>query len=348
MRLVFLVQTIIAPALVVLAVTPLIRSIRILDHPNARRIHNRPTPKSGGIAIFFAVAVSLAMKPLQRPSLVLLGLLAITSIVGLLDDIAELRPRSKLLLQFLVAILTIASGHRFRLMGGVWDYAITFLWFVGYMNSFNLIDGLDGLAACTAILQMGALGLAAQLGGRSEIWGLTLPLIFAGLAFLIYNWHPASIFMGDTGSQLMGFLVAFTGVQYQSGVSPNLGWGSAFLVLCLTFFPLFDTTLSIIRRKANGVSIFAPDRSHSYNILVDRYGFSQPKVVLMISTISLAADAVALLLFQLYGNWAMVASALVLCATVLILSYRSDLAQVDERHENGIVVPNQNTRRKSS
>ncbi|NLF85120.1 MAG: hypothetical protein GX571_03320 [Lentisphaerae bacterium] len=253
-------------AVVAWLLTPLVRwtarAAGMVDQPSTRRINTVPIPRGGGVAVFIAVHAGLALAEICTPGTLLgsLGsrwhpffLLAscLLLLVGLIDDAFELRPWLKLAGQVVVASLMYGAGARIGTffwadMPEVLNYALTMAWYIGIINAFNLIDGMDGLAAGLASLS--ALGLAVCLASRGQA-SEALPLIAlcgACLGFLRYNFHPASIFLGDCGSMFLGLLLAtvplFTGAK--SAFLASVG-----VPLLVMGVPLFDTVLAIWRRS---------------------------------------------------------------------------------------------------
>ncbi len=247
--------------------TPLVRALMlrwgVVDHPDARRPHKQATPRGGGIAVVLGVhAACLVALTLPWAQYVrelnfdwwrhFAGASLVIVVLGVIDDVRGLKPWIKLLGQAAAASLMFASGTRVGSLLGwelPWalDFALTLFWLVGAINAFNLIDGLDGLASGLAI--MSALGLCGvfvltRVPGDALV---LLGLIGACLAFLRYNFHPASIFLGDSGSMFLGFILGAVSLQ-------TLSAGSFILSLTIPLFvlgvPIFDTLLAIWRRSA--------------------------------------------------------------------------------------------------
>jgi UDP-GlcNAc:undecaprenyl-phosphate GlcNAc-1-phosphate transferase len=339
-----------------LAATPVLRWIayraKIVDRPDdLLKTHRRPVAYLGGVGMYLGLLGGLLGYIASRPHLAseaasisaalgnwqwgdlarnplwnVIGIAASSMaimIVGLLDDLLDLKPRQKLLGQALAAVLLLAGGVGVRmsyvvfglLSGDVPDSVIVacsipfcFLVVMGACNATNLIDGLDGLCGgVTGIIALGFLALSAYLaeyvraGDIDEI-RIVLCFAMAGavLGFLPYNASPASIFMGDAGSMLLGFFVATMMALFcQEG---NSRW---FLAACAVFaLPILDTALAVVRRLFAGAGIFAGDRSHLYDQLVDR-GMTVRQVVILFYGLAAAAAAigvsVAVLVRQRYA-----------------------------------------------
>lgn len=295
----------------VLILVPVVLRLKIIDRPNQRSIHLKATPKAGGIAIFFGVLAGLIYSGYGSSHWEFSCLLAGAAALGLVDDLKTLSPGTKMLGQVLLAVLTLAAGYGFNLFGNFLDPVLTVIWIIGFMNAFNLIDGMDGLAAGVGVISTIAFWLLMP-----GVSGLLWPMTGALLGFLVYNFRPASIFMGDTGSMLIGYYLAVIGLLAQSTAdSQILGMVSLALIL---FYPIFDTFLSIIRRKINHHPILAPDRSHSYNLMVDQLGFSYLRTVFFVYGLSAATG---LLGFLTYGKLTLSQGILAFLAVIAFLVF---------------------------
>ena len=248
--------------------TPLCRELArkcgMVDAPSARRINKIPTPRAGGLAVFLSVTMSLAaymlitgarLSPLFPNEVIwrMMGLSAALVVVGLADDKFGLPPVVKLAGQVAVALGAFFLCHAgFRTMPlfanmPAWlDGVLTTFWIVGAINAFNLIDGLDGLASGLALIA--AIGMGGSLVFIGYPQATLVYLAFAGacLAFLRYNFHPASVFLGDTGSMYLGFLLSVLPLVMKSGDSLFVSIGVPLLAMGV---PIFDTTLAILRRS---------------------------------------------------------------------------------------------------
>ena len=308
--------------------TPLVRraarAVGMVDQPSTRRINTVPIPRGGGVAVFIAFHASLALAEVCTPGPLLAGLgrswhsffllaSSLLLLVGLLDDALELRPWLKLAGQVIVASMMYGAGARignffWAGMPEALDYALTMVWYIGIINAFNLIDGMDGLAAGLAIIS--ALGLAVCLASRHQA-SEALPLIAlcgACLGFLRYNFHPASIFLGDCGSMFLGLVLAtiplFTGAK--SAFLASVG-----VPLLVMGVPLFDTVLAIWRRSLraalpalvdNGgraVHVMQADKEHLHHRVL-ALGISQQQAAWILYGISglMVVTAVSASFFQ--------------------------------------------------
>lgn len=307
--------------LISLLVTPFLRDLslrrKVVDLPGARKIHDTPTPRIGGIAILIgfitaAAGVTLSSSGLQELAATQLdyvvGIFAGSALmagVGLFDDLVDLGPKKKLVAQIGVASLAFACGFRIEAitlpfglelaLGGL-SYPVTTLWIVGIINAVNLIDGLDGLAAGIGFLVLALNVSLAVSHGDLLIALVSVSLAGAIVGFLRYNVRPSSIFMGDTGSMVIGYVLAVGALR--SGQTP------ATTVALLTpavamAVPILDTLAAIVRRLSQGRSPFSPDYGHVHHRLVDA-GLSQGQSVLVLYLLTaLSVAAAALLHFGL-------------------------------------------------
>ncbi len=289
-----------------LILVPLIKDIAIhinaMDIPDKRKVHKKPMPRLGGLAIFLSFLVGyMFFAPLTTQMIsILIGSFLII-LLGIIDDIKPLKATTKLWGQILVAIILVFYGkvyiNELSFLGmnldlGLWAYPLSLFITVACINSINLIDGLDGLAAGTSSIYFITIIIISILLGRTDSLGFILCLIMLGstLGFLKYNFNPASIFMGDTGSMFLGFMVA---------VISLLGFKTAtltsFLIpILILFIPILDTLLAILRRLIKGESIGKPDKEHVHFQLLNKTS-SVRKTVLIIYFINALFSAVSIL-----------------------------------------------------
>ncbi|TCD45589.1 undecaprenyl/decaprenyl-phosphate alpha-N-acetylglucosaminyl 1-phosphate transferase [Streptococcus sp. X16XC17] len=313
-----LISTLVIAALV----TPLVRflSFRIgaVDNPNARRINKIPMPTAGGLAIFFAFAISsLWILPaiVTRISfhgtylnyifpIVLAG--GIIILTGLLDDIKELRPMPKMMGMLLAAsIIWIFTDFRFDdfkiPFGGPlvhfapWlSFCLTVLWIVAITNAVNLIDGLDGLVCGVSIISLMTMGIVSYffLPDSSIFLTLTIFVLVAAIAgFLPYNYNPAIIYLGDTGALFIGFMIGVLSLQ---GLKNSTAVAVVTPMIILGV-PLTDTVVAIVRRTLSGQKFYEADRMHLHHRLLS-LGLTHRGTVLVIYAISFVFSLISLLL----------------------------------------------------
>ena len=283
------------------AATPLVKKfahrVGAIDVPkDARRVHKHPIPRLGGLAIFiaFLLGVVLFAEINRQVQGILLGAVVVVAL-GVVDDIKPLPALFKFFVQILAAIVVVLHGVVIEFMSnpipwdpspyiyfGVFSIPLTVLWIVAITNAFNLIDGLDGLAAGVSIISSIVMLIIALLVAESNVAIIMAALAGACLGFLRYNFNPAKIFMGDAGALLLGYVLATISIiglfKFQAVVS----FAVPFLALAL---PLFDTTLSFIRRLLKGQNPMSPDRGHFHHRLLDM-GLSQKQAVLVLYAIS--------------------------------------------------------------
>lgn len=266
----------------------------LLDLPSTRKHHRQPVPLVGGIAIWAAFTTGMLLKPESLPDYgFLLGGMTLMTLVGLLDDIHPLSPWIRLLFQVLAVLVMGLADHTVltnlgNLLGSgnilLTDAAWLFTLFavVGLVNAFNMIDGLDGLAGGQALIATGwllLLGLHAPIRIEARLESLLI-LALAIAGFLLFNLrHPwrarASVFMGDAGSNLLGFVLAWFLIRMSQGEARELDPITAVWILAL---PLMDTVAVMIRRLMAGHSPFAADRQHLHFLLLG-YGWSEVRGV---------------------------------------------------------------------
>lgn len=251
----------------------------LVDVPNARSSHMRPTPRGGGVGILSAFAVGLAgvhllTGILNQPGLAAFAVAAlIMGLAGLVDDVRSMKFTTKLAAQVVASAIAMAGGLVIRSvyvpgMGpvelGVFGYALTLLWLIGLTNAFNFMDGLDGLAGGVAVIAGAFLCVLAVLLDQPAVVVLSGLLTAASAGFLVVNFPPARIFMGDVGSQFLGFSFAALGVLLADGD----GTGTIILVVPLLLFHfLFDTVFTAFRRWRRGENLADAHRTHLYQLL---------------------------------------------------------------------------------
>ena len=288
-------------AVVALISTPVVRSLAFrigaVDVPkDGRRMHDHPIPRMGGLAIFFGFLLSvLVFLPLSlQLRSMLLGAVVIV-ILGIFDDIYALSAKLKFVVQIAAALIAVLGGNQITVLSNInvfssepyWElgwlsYPITVLWIVAITNAVNLIDGLDGLACGVSTISSMTLLVIALNVSEPDVAVLTAALAGACIGFLPYNLNPAKIFMGDTGSTFLGFVLATVSIQGLFKFYTIFSFAVPFLMLAL---PIFDTCFAILRRVSKGQSPMAPDRGHIHHRLIDM-GFSQKQAVAVLYVIS--------------------------------------------------------------
>jgi UDP-GlcNAc:undecaprenyl-phosphate GlcNAc-1-phosphate transferase len=264
---------------------------RIIDHPGERKVHAVPIPRIGGVAMAIGVlAAAIIVVPLEAPDRYFLIAAGVVALFGGLDDRFDLDYRIKLLGQVLAAGIVIVGGdiqiHALtlddRVMLPEWvSIPLTLIFLVGITNAINLADGLDGLAGGTTFLSLCALAMLAYSGGQVSSAALALTFAGAVLGFLRFNTFPASVFMGDAGSQLLGFAVGVLSLRAtQSGTSAV----SAATPVLLLALPILDTLSVMVQRISEGRSPFSADKNHIHHKLLS-FGFDHHEAVMVIYAI---------------------------------------------------------------
>ncbi|MCX7838739.1 MAG: undecaprenyl/decaprenyl-phosphate alpha-N-acetylglucosaminyl 1-phosphate transferase [Anaerolineae bacterium] len=260
-----------------LGATPLARLIAlradVVDRPNARKIHATPMPRLGGVAMYGAFIVALILFAdrfyVSQMISILVGATWV-SFLGLWDDRVGLAASWKLIGQIAGALILVLTGVSVELFPyAPLNIAITVLWVVGITNALNLLDNMDGLSGGVAAIAAGFFLLIAALNGQYLVAMLSAALLGAALGFLVYNFNPARIFMGDAGSLFLGFLLAAVGIKLRFLHLPVIAtWFIPILVLGV---PIFDTTLVVISRLRRGVNpLTTPGTDHTSHRLVAR------------------------------------------------------------------------------
>ena len=284
--------------------TPLVRRIApqlgVMDHPNPRKVHAHPMPLLGGAAIVGASLLALLLLrdrfEFQQLSSIVLGA-ALMALLGFYDDRWGLRPLLKLLGQILAAGILIASGVKVMAFSAEWlNVLVTLVWVVGLTNALNLLDNMDGLSSGVAAVCSAFFLIMAAVSGQIYVGALAAALLGATLGFLVYNFNPASIFMGDTGSLFLGFMLAAIGIKLRFPDNvPFVTWMVPIVVMTI---PIFDTTLVFISRLRRGKNpLTTPGKDHLSHRLVAR-GFTTREAVLLHYLTAGAAGVAATLITQ--------------------------------------------------
>ncbi len=263
-----------------LGMTPLSRAIAmrlgVVDKPNQRKIHLDNKPMMGGLAIYVGFALTLLLfSPPQY--LVELGALlsgvTFLALVGLVDDRYTLGIKSKMVAEVIATFVLIAAGIHVQMFNNpLIDYPLTLVWVVGLTNAVNFLDNMDGLAAGLSAIAAGFFMLIAYSEGLSLVSSLAAALMGSAFGFLIYNFNPASTFMGDMGALVLGFVLATLGIKLEFGAQPpSVTWMVPLLVLAL---PIFDICLVVFTRIREGRSPGQAGKDHTSHRLMS-LGLSQ-------------------------------------------------------------------------
>lgn len=287
-------------------VTPKVKELAVragaMDAPDARKVHKEPIPRMGGLAIYlgFIIAVFASVHINREIAGLLLGGTLIL-VLGIIDDMKQLSAKIKLYGQIIAAFVPLLFGVRIEWLTNPFgdmiflDYLstpITVLWIVSLTNTVNLIDGLDGLAAGVSTIASVTILMVALQQNFWIVAILTAALAGSAFGFLQHNFNPAKIFMGDTGSMFLGYMLAGISVL---GTVKSAATIALIVPIMALGLPIMDTAFAIIRRYSNGRPIFKPDKGHLHHRLLEM-GLSQKQAVLLMYVISgcLGLSAIAL------------------------------------------------------
>jgi UDP-GlcNAc:undecaprenyl-phosphate/decaprenyl-phosphate GlcNAc-1-phosphate transferase len=335
-----LLRVTISSLLICFFLTPFLRDffgfLGIVDRPDsARKLHARPIPRVGGVGLaisYFVALMALLLGwwsgrfNLQDPTVLLMAKLlpavVLIFVVGLVDDIRGLSPWRKLAGQIVAATYAVWVGVRLasppNFAGSVILIdVVSIFWLVLCANAFNLIDGLDGLATGVAIIASASLLMAAMLHHHPGLAIIITPFLGALFGFLYYNFNPASIFLGDCGSLLVGFLLGCYGLLWNQHATTGLGRIAPVIALA---FPMFEVALSVSRRFLRSQPVFGSDRNHIHH-RIQTLGLSQRKSTLVLYGVSVLAAVLAVLQTLLRPQlWTVLA---LLCLSVAYVGFRS-------------------------
>jgi len=270
--------------------------VGLVDLPSSRRTRARPVPTTGGIVIFLTTAASLifalrfysyvAPNVAFKLSALLVGGTVIV-ILGMIDDRVNLKPGVKLTVQVAVAVAMVASGVAFAkvrfffgpgLELGWLSYPITVFWIVGFMNAFNLIDGLDGLAGGIAVIAASGLFLVGLMNNNPLLYMMIAGIFGSGIGFLLHNFRHGNVYLGDAGSMALGFFLAGGTVIGGRG---DLASNAVLVVGACMIVPAFDVVTTIIRRARSRGGVMTPDQSHTHHRLI-RFGLNPKAAVIVL------------------------------------------------------------------
>lgn len=321
-------------ALMTLGVREFAHKKGFVAKPKSDRWHKRPTAMLGGVAIFgTTLLVYTIFVPHTFESLIILAASSFLFVVGLLDDILNIKPYQKLIGQLIGAAFVVGFGLKLPITGyELIDIWITVFWLVGITNAINLLDNMDGLAA--GIAAIGASSLAFGFIATGQTAEIQLAAVFIGalVGFLVFNFNPASIFMGDCGSMFVGFLLASSVLLGQTGGRSRSIFTILAVPVLILFVPIFDTTFVTVLRKLWGRKASQGGRDHTSHRLV-ALGLSERSAVLMIYAFAVAAGALSILV----GALEITQSLALIVAFTIILSiigvYLSKVKVYEEKEE---------------
>jgi UDP-GlcNAc:undecaprenyl-phosphate GlcNAc-1-phosphate transferase len=341
----------------------LAKRFNAIDYPDGRRVNTSPTPRLGGIAIFFGIFLAIAILYLIDATTNaftirgiarsinyygVAGAAVVIFAVGILDDFLKISALTKLLGQVVAAAIATASGvlisHIVSPFGmgmvnlGIFAYPVTVFYLVAFANIINLIDGLDGLAAGIVSIAAAALFILALGKGGADASIVAIAIVGACLGFLYFNFHPAKVFMGDSGSLLLGFSL---GVISLFSVVRTPALVSLLIPVVIAGVPVIDTFTSIVRRLRAGKSIVGADKQHIHHRFIN-FGFDQATTVLIMYALSALLAVCAVLMAQ-YQGFIRVAIVVLLLIVVVLVVWRLGLMRSvlthhynkREKHEDG-------------
>ena len=371
-------QTLLLAAGVAWTLTPLVillaHWLGAVDQPGPRKIHQRPIPRIGGVSVFAGFVSALAYAAYatgfvdQLPSKSLYwGTVAAAAttlfLLGLVDDLWGLSFRWKFAVQIVIATIVWLGGFRIEILSypfgqgsldlGALSLPVTILWVVGITNAMNLIDGLDGLAVGTALISTTTVAVIAYYRGQVAVAAVSIALVGSLLGFLRYNFSPARIFLGDSGSMLLGFTLAVTSIHGSQKGPTVVAVLAPLLVLGL---PILDTTLAVLRRLyrlgrdgvgsdqgvhsfvlRNASRLFIPDQDHLHHRLLD-VGLSQRAAVLVLYSVVLLLALTATVHVFSRGAWVALLLVGVLSTTILGLLLLVMIQRRRDRAKDAISV----------
>lgn len=317
------VLTFIVSFAISLAIYPLVRKLAFFSNAisvpsKERHIHKKPVPLLGGLTIIIGFLMAIFLNFLFNSNFIasreLLGLvcgITIIIVMGVLDDIIELNPLIKLFFQISAAVTAILiSGSRIEfftnpnaltsviLLNPIFSFVITIFWIVALTNAFNLVDGLDGLSAGTGAICAITLFVVSLIRPDADLLGsyaaiVTIALAGAALGFLPFNFNPAKIFMGESGSAFLGFTLAMVSMQ---GTLKSYTALSIFIPVVAFGLPLLDAILAFFRRSLKGKPFYKGDRQHIHHKLTDDLGFSQKTTVLILYAASIILGIMSIIM----------------------------------------------------
>lgn len=320
--------------------TPLVKRLAFrigaTDRPNKRKVHQKIMPRLGGLAIFLSFLIGvIILQPNNIYSMAIMAGAAVIILTGVLDDMVELSAKYKLAGQLVAALLVVVWGGAQvefinlpfggKIEFGYMSIPLTIVWIVGVTNAINLIDGLDGLAAGVSSIALITIAGMAVIMGNTYVAVIAALLLVSTLGFLIYNFYPAKIFMGDTGALFLGYMISVLALL---GFK-NITVVSLIIPVIILGVPISDTFYAIIRRFLNKQPLSAPDKSHLHHCLL-RMGYSHKQTVLIIYAIA-AIFGLAALIFSQSTVWGSIIFSVVLLFVIQLLVENIGLIGTEHR-----------------
>lgn len=325
--------------IVTVLVTPLVKKFAIkigaIDKPNYRKVHQKVMARLGGLAIYIGFLAGFIILQPESPYVlpILLGSFIII-LTGFLDDMTELSAKWKLFGQILAAVVVVFGGVRVEFINlpfegqlylGWFSIPLTLLWIIGITNAINLIDGLDGLAAGVSSIVLITIASLAIFQGDVFVASIGVILLGSTLGFLIYNFNPAKIFMGDTGALFLGYMISVISLLGFKNVTVF----SLLIPVIILAVPISDTLFAIVRRLVQKKPLSAPDKSHLHHCLL-RLGLSHKQTVLAIYAMT-AFFGLAAVMLTMSTLWI---SMMIICVILIAIEFlveRVGLVSADYR-----------------
>lgn len=342
--------------LLAIAIVPAVRFICLkkgyVDMPNERKIHKKPIPRLGGVAIWLCTLLTFALLVLLSWDYPhgngLSGILtggSIMFLLGFVDDIYDLSPKFKLVIQSGAALIAFLLGVRIDalynpfgdpIILGLFSFPLTIIWLVGISNAMNFIDGVDGLAGGISAISAITLGVVA-IYTQQPISALVAAILAGSmLGFLLFNFHPAKIFMGDSGALFSGFTLAALSV---TGVLKTVTV-TMILPIMILAVPIIDISYSVVRRMMNNANLFLADADHIHHKLI-RAGLSHNRTVIILILTCTAAGSIATIIVGASRLYALII--LPVLSIMLILSQLSRSKKLNELHDDLISAEESNS-----
>jgi UDP-GlcNAc:undecaprenyl-phosphate GlcNAc-1-phosphate transferase len=312
--------------LTILAITPIAIKVavrfQLIDHPNSspHKIHPHPIPKASGLAIgLVIVSLNLVSGNVESSTIRAILLSAIVIFMfGLWDDARKLSPQWKLVGQILATVILISQGIYVRMLGNLMipNIFLTFLWVIGITNAFNLVDSMDGLVVGLAAIASAFFMLVTVDAGQTSLSLLSAIILGSSIGMLYFNALPARTFLGDSGAQFLGFVLAALAIAYTPpGLPQPSSW---FVPILLLSVPIFDTTLVTISRLKQRKAVYQAGLDHTYHRLVN-LGLPSSRAVLTMHLSAIVSGCLAFMALPLAPLWANVIFILAVLAGLFLL-----------------------------
>ncbi len=285
---------------------------QLLDLPNERKLQKIPVPTSGGIPLYVSVslvgvvAYFFHLIDLNLLLLLLLGLGMM--ILGFVDDRNDISAKKRVLVEVLISLIVTSLGYRVESLHSflgihalpeIIQYVLSIFLILAFINAFNLIDGIDGLLGSISLVNFSVFAALFYTQGNESFFLLSVVVVISLCSFLIFNFDPAKIFMGDAGSLVIGFLTACFGFQFLNGKYVEYAYHLTYII-ALALIPLFDTFRVIMIRVLHGESPFTADKSHVHHYLI-KFGYNHRKATIYIVLVHLIIVVSSNLLYPLWG-----------------------------------------------